>query len=220
MSMAATAIAMAAVVKRIRRVCMEMRTSTRATGARPISATIATVARVAVSTLFAKRDDDWQASTRDYCCGFRPIGAQKCRPWATLSIRRIAVCPIDEHCIAVAEETVPLGDRMSISAANRFHSGERRHEHQQRRLRQMKIGEQAIDDAEAESGGDEEACLAGQGLHSASIGRRLERPQRRRPDSQNTSAASTRDRDRLSCGRRNIKSFGMHSMLRKVLGFD
>src|SRR5205809_227924 len=78
-----------------------------------------------------------------------------------------------------------------------------------------------FDDPEAESGGDEEARLASQGPNvAARVGCRFERAQRRRPDSQNTSAASARDRDGFSGGGRNIKFFGVHSMLRKILGFD
>ena len=46
---------------------------------------------------------------------------------------------------------------MGICAAHRVQAAKRGDQHQQRRLRQVEVGEQAVDDAEAMAGNDETA---------------------------------------------------------------
>src|SRR6266542_7070305 len=123
---------------------------------------------------------------------FPLIGAETVARGRQSSIESIAVrMSFEQHRIAIAKKAVPPGDCVSIRSANRLYARKCRNEHQQCRFRQMKIGEQAIDDTEAESGRDEQARLAGERPYMAiGVGGRFQRSQRRRADYQNPSAAS------------------------------
>src|ERR1700674_3650472 len=75
---------------------------------------------------------------------------------AATRLRAGARIALDEHRVAVAEKAVALTDRVRVRGANRHVAGKGGHQHHQRRPRQMEVGQQAVDDAKAESGGDEE----------------------------------------------------------------
>src|SRR5207245_6430808 len=62
----------------------------------------------------------------------------------------------EQHGIAVAEETVALRNRVRIGSADLVVTGEGRHQHQQRRFRQMEIGDQARHRLEHVAGRDEQ----------------------------------------------------------------
>src|SRR5580700_7738056 len=64
-----------------------------------------------------------------------------------------------EHRIAVAEEPVPSQHGVRVSREHVLPPGEGAHEHKQRRLRQMKVREQGIDDSKVETLAYEERCL-------------------------------------------------------------
>ena len=57
-------------------------------------------------------------------------------------------CSIDQHAITIAEETIPFLDRLSIGFEHEFLSRQSTDEHQQRRLREVKVGQQRIDHLE------------------------------------------------------------------------
>src|SRR5512133_1020685 len=73
------------------------------------------------------------------------------------------VAPEDEHGVAIAEESVAVCKRARIGGADGGYAAEGRHQHEQRRLRQMEIGDEQIDDAEREAGGDEQVRVAAAG---------------------------------------------------------
>ena len=80
---------------------------------------------------------------------------------------------VDEHSVAEREEPIPLGDGRGIDPVQGGQSpfllalpasqprGERRHKHQERALRQMKIRDQGIDDAKVEARIDKEGRQIG-----------------------------------------------------------
>ena len=99
-------------------------------------------------------------------------------------------------------------------------AGERRHEHQQRRLRQVEIGEQPLDDAEAVARRDEEPRFGLAGAHApVVVGRRLERAQAGRADGDDAAAARARRVDRGDGRRRNPVPLRVHPVRGEVLGF-
>src|SRR5207248_6373384 len=62
----------------------------------------------------------------------------------------------DEHAVAEAIEAVVLSDRLAIGGEDPVPSGEGAHQHQQRALRQMKVGEHGVDNPELIARRDEE----------------------------------------------------------------
>src|SRR6185437_14397518 len=119
-------------------------------------------------------------------------------PWlpsrraGNLSIARA----FEQHRIAVAHESVAMLDRVHVRASNRVMAAERAGEHQQRGSRQMEIRQQAIDDPEAITGRNEQRRFRRAGMNVACvIGGRLERPQARRADRNDASAARARGVD-------------------------
>src|SRR4051812_43174547 len=79
----------------------------------------------------------------------------------------------DEHAVAVAVEKVLLRDRFRIRAANPLDACERGDEHDQRRFRQMEVGQQLVDRAELAAGSDEDRRLASSGGEPAVADRAL-----------------------------------------------
>src|SRR5689334_25341625 len=68
--------------------------------------------------------------------------------------------PFNKHRIAVAVEAVALIDGVAVRAANIIHAAERGNQHEQGGLRQVEIGEQALDDVKAVAGRHEEPGFA------------------------------------------------------------
>ena len=68
---------------------------------------------------------------------------------------------LNKHTIPVAEEAVVLLDGVAIGGENRLAPGEGADQHQQARLGQVEVGEQGVDEAELETGGDEDFRFAG-----------------------------------------------------------
>jgi len=74
---------------------------------------------------------------------------------------------LDEHAIAVGIKTVAARHRVLVSSEHFLRSSEGAHQHQQRRLRQMKIRKQSLDDLKFESRVDEEIGFSAAGKHLA-----------------------------------------------------
>src|SRR6185437_5947043 len=119
-------------------------------------------------------------------------------PW--LPSRRVGNLSIaralEQHRIAVAHESVAMLDRVHVRASNRVMAAERAGQHQQRGSRQMEIRQQAIDDPKAITGRNEQRSFRRAGMNVARvIGGRLDRPQARRADRNDASAARARGVD-------------------------
>ena len=71
----------------------------------------------------------------------------------------------DQHAVAVTKEAVALLDCVFVGGQNHFRSalfaGEGAHQHEERRLREVEVGEQAGDDAEVVARAYKDAGLAG-----------------------------------------------------------
>ena len=67
----------------------------------------------------------------------------------------------EEHRVAVTEEAVALFDRMTVGGAHLVQPGESRHQHEQRRLGQVKIREEGVDYLKRIRGKDEDVRFAG-----------------------------------------------------------
>ncbi len=96
--------------------------------------------------------------------------------------------------VAIGIETIAGRNRMRIGALHRLQPAERRHQHEQRRARQVEIGEHQVHGAEAIARRDEDRGLAGERLD------RCRRPPPRFPAS---AARSSRPR---RCARRALRA--------------
>src|SRR5688572_5404745 len=68
-----------------------------------------------------------------------------------LTVKRKST-PLDEHCVAVGKEAVLVAHRVMIGVENPVLAAECANQHQQGRLRQVEVGEQAPDHLELEAG--------------------------------------------------------------------
>ena len=66
----------------------------------------------------------------------------------------------DEHCIAVTVKPEPAGYRFLIGFKHKLTAGKSGNQHEKCRFRQVKIGEQGIDNVETISGVDKNICLS------------------------------------------------------------
>src|SRR5687767_13821090 len=82
----------------------------------------------------------------------------------SLSIEHSALsiepCSEKEHRITIAVEPISMSDSLFVDGEDLVAARKRRREDQQRRLRQMEVGDQAGDQLEAVTRADEEARLA------------------------------------------------------------
>src|SRR5262245_59346138 len=124
---------------------------------------------------------------------------------------------VDQHRIAVAEEAIARADRMPVGGADLLHPCERRDEHEQRRLGEMEVRDEAIDDAKAIARRDEEIGLAAPGGDVAVARGRLERSQARGPDRDHARPTLMRALDG-GCGRRReLVSLAVHAVVGEAL---
>ena len=56
---------------------------------------------------------------------------------------------LEQYRVVVAEEVIAFGDGMGVGGADGVVAGEGRDQHEQRRFRQVEIGDQPVDDLEA-----------------------------------------------------------------------
>nr|GEU28151.1 hypothetical protein [Tanacetum cinerariifolium] len=82
-----------------------------------------------------------------------------------------------QHGIAIAEEAVFVGDRMRVRGADLVVAGKGRHQHQQRRLGQVEIGDQARHRFKLVAGRDEQGRIGAARFQLAALRGRLQRAQ-------------------------------------------
>src|SRR3970282_2210876 len=80
-----------------------------------------------------------------------------------------------EQRVAVAEKPVPLGNGVPVSGERLFEAREPGDKHEQRRLGQVEVRDERIDDPKPESGPDEQARLAREWRKRTALRSRLER---------------------------------------------
>src|ERR1700722_5120496 len=97
-----------------------------------------------------------------------------------------------EHAVAVGEETIPGFDRMTISGESVFSARKRAHQHQQGRLRQVKVGEQRLDHFYVRAGREKDVCCAVMGLEPSYAGAVLQYAHRGGAGGHNAPALSER----------------------------
>src|SRR5438046_8337543 len=125
---------------------------------------------------------------------------------------------LKQHGVAIAEKAIALAYRVRVRRTDRVVTRERRHQHEQRGTRQMEVGEKAIHYPEAVTRRDEQVGLACECRDGALFTRRrLERPQRGRPDCNDASIRGASCLDRLSRRFGNDESLVVHPMLRELL---
>ena len=122
--------------------------------------------------------------------------------------------PKQQARIAIRIKPIATRDRVRIGLLHRLQPGERRHQHEQRRARQMEIGQQDIDRAKAIARRDEDRGLARKRLDGAVLGRSaFEQPQRGGADRDDTAAPGA---GRVQRGRglgSDAAPFGVHPVL-------
>src|SRR5207248_10986629 len=88
----------------------------------------------------------------------------------------------DQRRIAVAEEAVPVPDRLPVRGEDPVGPRESAHQHEERRSRQVEIREETVHGAEPVAGSDEEVGGAGAFAQAAALRRRFQGPERGRAD--------------------------------------
>ena len=129
---------------------------------------------------------------------------------------------LQQHRVAVAEESVARIDRVGIQRAHVVEPRERADQHHQRALGQVEVGDQHIDHAEREAGRDEDVGVAAAGLQRTAgttrDGSRFERAQRRGADRHDAPAGRARACDRVDGALRHVEPLAVHRVLGQVLG--
>src|ERR1700689_540516 len=67
--------------------------------------------------------------------------------WSATNSKSSSAASREKHAVAIAEKAVSFLDRVAISGQHPLAAGKGAHQHQQARLRQMKVSEQAVRDA-------------------------------------------------------------------------
>src|SRR5947207_2385026 len=110
---------------------------------------------------------------------------------------------LNQAGVAVGEKPVELGNGVRIGGFDAIETGEGCDEHHERRARQVEIGQQQVDGAEAIAGQDEQARLAREFVHFTGFGGgAFEEAQARRAD--RGDAAAPPPRGRLMYGGKGI----------------
>src|SRR5689334_1071064 len=125
----------------------------------------------------------------------------------------------DQHRVAVAIEAVAFGDGRAVRREDMVAAGEGGDEHDQRRLGQMEVGHQSVDDAEVEAGIDEEIRRSGAGDDGAVVGARdrFERARRGRADRDDATALAPGAFDRGGGRRGDLVAFRLEPVLLDAL---
>src|SRR3954463_8241674 len=96
----------------------------------------------------------------------------------------------DKHAVAVAIEAVARADGVAVCVEHEFASREGAHQDEERRARQVKVGEHCVHGAEAIAGRDGESCLAAARAYATAFARGgFERAHGRRADGDYATAA-------------------------------
>src|SRR3954469_12638512 len=104
------------------------------------------------------------------------------RPSRWLTENEITGALYDQHRVAVAEESILLPHGLAVGGEDAVEAREGRDQHEERRARQMEVGEEPVDRAEPVAGRDEEIGRAGPCAEPAAVARRREGAERRGPD--------------------------------------
>src|SRR3977135_3380006 len=97
--------------------------------------------------------------------------------------------PEQETGVAIGIKPVTRGDGFGVGGLHGFAAAKRAYEHEQRRARQMEIGEENVDRLEAVAGRDEGRGLAAKGPDDPVIaGRGFQGARRSRPDGDDATA--------------------------------
>jgi len=86
-------------------------------------------------------------------------------------LRADSLRSLDKHRVAEGEKAIFVLDRLPIGVAHAVVSGERRHQYEQRRARQVEVGEQRVDHRKREPRRYEEICFRLAGVHDAVVQR-------------------------------------------------
>ena len=76
----------------------------------------------------------------------------------------------DEHAVPVTEEAITLGHGIAIRLQDLLAAGECADQHEQARLRKVKVREQRGNEPELKAGRDEYFCFAAMGLEFSAAG--------------------------------------------------
>jgi hypothetical protein len=117
---------------------------------------------------------------------------------------------LDEHRVAVAEESIPAADRMPVCVQHALAPGEGAHQHEQTRFRQMEVRQQGVDHPKAMTGPDEESRLALLRRQLTASGGGLEGAHAGRADRDDPATLTACLRDLRAERRRNAHHLGMH----------
>ena len=132
---------------------------------------------------------------------------------------------IEPHRIAITEKTIAVVNRMVVRIAHGVHATKGGHQHEQGRLRQMKIGNQCIHHAEPIRRADKQSCFVSGRTHLPVvvfvwillyIGR-LQSAQRGRANANHTAFFGTRLVNQLRGGLGNFIPFFVHDVRAQIL---
>src|SRR5690606_10521986 len=128
---------------------------------------------------------------------------------------------LEEAGVPIREETIARFDRVRVRLLDALEAGERRHEHEERRARQVEVREEKVDRLEPVARRDEEPRLAGERANPAAlVGRALEEAER--GGAYRDDAAPGRARGAEPLSRRFVEKsgLGVHDVLLGVLDLD
>src|SRR5208337_2456850 len=131
-------------------------------------------------------------------------------------------CPTDQEAgVAVGIEAITRFDRMRIGRPHALEPAEGADEHEERRARQMEIGQKGVDRAEAVARRNEDRGLAGERPNAAALVRRgLDKAGGGRAYADDAPAALARGVQRPRRRLIDRARFSMHPMVARVLGLD
>src|ERR1700722_740685 len=81
-----------------------------------------------------------------------------------------SVITFQQTRIAIGIEAISRFDRVRIGPMHSLNAGKSAHQHEQRRARQMEIGQQQIDGAQSVAWQNEQTCIARERLNAAVLG--------------------------------------------------
>src|SRR6516165_753885 len=128
----------------------------------------------------------------------------------------------DQHCIAVAEETITAADRLAISLSDELDSRQSAHENQQAASREVKIGDERIQSQELVAWLDEHAGVSSERAeHAPAVCRSgFESACRGSTDSHDSTAEGTASPERLGRLSGELSPLRMHCVIADLYSLD
>ena len=128
---------------------------------------------------------------------------------------------LDQAGVAVGEKAVALGDGVRVGGLDPVEPGQRRDQHQQRRARQVEIGQQHVDRAKPVARQDEQPRLAVEGPDLAAFGGgAFEEAHAGRADRDDAPAGRARGVDAGGGFGVDDAALGMHAVRSRVVRLD